>query len=68
MYRADKIRAYQAAKQLTDKELAAKAGLGRTTVSLLSNGKLPDPRLSTLEAIANALDTTVADLVEKAVA
>ena len=42
------------AQQLTQAELAEKAGLSRMTVQRLESGSL-DPRLSTLHEIARAL-------------
>lgn len=40
--------------------LAKLAGLDQTTISQLDSGKVADPRWSTLEALAQVLDTTPA--------
>lgn len=61
-YRDDKIRAAKGAMNLTDQELADRAGVSRSTVSNACNGK---PINGTkLEAIALALDIPFADLFE----
>lgn len=62
MYRDDLIRAAQAAQNLTDEQLAEKSGIGRTTISFVTNGKAKDPRISTLKAIADALGLKLEDL------
>lgn len=45
--------------RMTQDELAKKSGLSRQTISSIENGKCEDVLVSTLVAIANALDTTV---------
>ena len=65
MYRDDKIRAAQAAKNWTDEQLAEAAGLGRTTVLMVTNGKAEDPKLSTLSAIADALGLSLSEIFEE---
>lgn len=64
MYRDDKIRAAQAARNWTDERLAKESGLGRTTVLMITNGNAEDPKLSSLSAIAKALDLTLQDIFE----
>jgi transcriptional regulator with XRE-family HTH domain len=65
LYRDDKIRAAQAAKRLTDQELAQAAQLGRSAVSRVTNGA-KDVQLSTLKKIADALGLKMAELFEEA--
>jgi transcriptional regulator with XRE-family HTH domain len=62
-YRDDKIRAVQAAKKLTDQELAEAAGVGRTAVSQITNGQW-DGRLSTLRKVGDALGLSLQELFE----
>ena len=39
-----------------EKELAKKSGVSRATISKIENGKTVEVKLSTIEAISNALD------------
>lgn len=50
-------------KGVSMNELLRKAGLGQTGIFDILNGRTQSPRLSTLEKIAEALHTTVADLL-----
>jgi transcriptional regulator with XRE-family HTH domain len=63
IYRDDKIRAAMAAKRLTNEEVAQKAGLSTVTVSFIRNGK-GDAKISSLGAIATALDMELTELFE----
>ncbi len=64
MYRDDKLRAAQAAKRWTDDQLAEAAGVGRSSVIAITNGKAENPQLQTLKAICDALDLTMAEVFE----
>jgi transcriptional regulator with XRE-family HTH domain len=57
-----RIRTRRLHKNLTQEALAERSGLDRSTVQRIE-GALNDPRHSHLIRIANALDTTLADLV-----
>ncbi|MFV0383374.1 helix-turn-helix transcriptional regulator [Paracoccus sp. (in: a-proteobacteria)] len=56
------LAAWRKAAGLTQAELADKAGLRKATVSDIENGKL-DPRLSSLKALAAALNVDIDDIV-----
>ena len=56
------IRARREQLRMTQEELARKSGISRSTVSALENGTAHSTVVSTLQKIAYALDTTVADL------
>ncbi|WP_299083315.1 helix-turn-helix transcriptional regulator [uncultured Ruegeria sp.] len=56
------IRKIRKGKGVTQAELAKKAGIGVPTMNFIENGKT-SPRLETLEAIAEALDTSVPHLM-----
>ncbi len=45
--------------RMTQEELAVKSGVSRQTISSLETGKYENVLVSTLSAIASALDTTV---------
>ena len=54
-----KIRERREELRMTQEELAQKAGVSRQTISSLETGKYENVLVSTLSAIALALDTTV---------
>jgi transcriptional regulator with XRE-family HTH domain len=51
---------------MTQLKLAATAGLGIATVSDIERGKITDPQLSTVEALARTLGVPVASLLDTA--
>jgi DNA-binding XRE family transcriptional regulator len=53
------IRERREEMKMTQEELAQKAGVSRQTISSLETGKNENVLMSTLTAIAMALDTTV---------
>ncbi|NUP16582.1 MAG: helix-turn-helix transcriptional regulator [Streptomyces sp.] len=57
-----RIRAQRLHRNLTQEQLAERAGIDRSTVQRIEGG-LNDPRHSHLLRIARALDTPLADLV-----
>jgi len=66
---AGNLRRFAAARGLTMSHLADHAGIGRTTMRRLldPNDKgASDPRLGTLEALADALEVDLADLLRPA--
>jgi len=62
-YRDDKIRAVQAAKRMTNQQLAVAAGVGLGAVSLVTNGQW-DGKVSTLKKITDALGITLQEVFE----
>ena len=57
-----KIREVREAKKMTQEELAQKSGVSRGTISALENGTERSVLSGTLLKIAEALDTTVAEI------
>ena len=58
---AERVKFIRKMRELTQKKLAAKAGIGQSTLALIEVAK-KDPSLSTLGKIAIALDTDIATL------
>lgn len=58
----NKLRKYREAKNLTQTELAIKSGISRTTIVDIENDNKPDVKVSTLNALSAALDTTTKDI------
>ena len=52
-------------KKMTQKELAKKSGVSRATISKIENGKTVEVKLSTIEAISNALDINWIELISQ---
>ena len=50
---------------LSQNALAKATGIPQGVISYIESGKTKSPRIDTLQAIANALDCTVEDLVSK---
>jgi DNA-binding Xre family transcriptional regulator len=63
MYRDDLIRAKLGEKSMTLADLSAKTGITAGTLSFIQRGKVNDIKLSTLKAIANALEIDIRDLL-----
>jgi transcriptional regulator with XRE-family HTH domain len=49
---------------ISQQKLAERAGLSISEVVMMEGGRRDDPKLSTLRALAGALDMDVADLVK----
>jgi transcriptional regulator with XRE-family HTH domain len=60
---AGKVKALRESKGMTQQDLAHAADLSMSIISQIEQGKRPDPRVSTLRGIANALQVTLDDLV-----
>jgi transcriptional regulator with XRE-family HTH domain len=60
----DRLRELRKAADMTQQALATAAGLSVSVVVQIESGKIPDPRLSTLKALARALDVTLNELAE----
>lgn len=50
-------------KNMTQEELASRSGISRATISKLENGEEVEVKLSTLDAIADALGCTIPDII-----
>lgn len=59
----EQLRAWRAARGLSQRALAEKAGVGSVLVARLELGQT-DPRLTTLRRLAEALNLTVGELVD----
>ena len=53
-----------AKRKMTSLELAEKIGITQANLSILKTGKAKAIRFSTLEAICQALDCSVSDIIE----
>lgn len=60
---AENIKRFRTHKQLSQPDLAEKAGLSRGYVYMLEAGDMKNPSLEKLFQIAKALDCTIADLI-----
>ena len=60
----DRLRKLRDAAGLTQQELAMRAGIALSAVSQMEAGKILDPRLSTLQALAAALGVGLLELAE----
>jgi transcriptional regulator with XRE-family HTH domain len=60
---ADRLEQLRKAAGLNQQELADKAGLSMSVVSQIERGKKLDPRVSTIEALADALGVSVDELL-----
>lgn len=58
----DRLKELRAAAGLTQQALAVKAGLSISAVIHIEAGRIPDPRVSTLKALAKALGCRMDDL------
>lgn len=61
---AENLLRLRKAAGLSQMELASRAGLTVSSVSQLEQGKIRDPRMSTVIVIANALGVSKDDLLE----
>lgn len=57
-----KLKVQRIIKNKTQEELATSAGISRTTVSNIENGRIDNIQLGTLKKIAVALGSTVQEL------
>jgi transcriptional regulator with XRE-family HTH domain len=57
-----RLKQLREAKGLTQVELAIKAGLSPSNVAQIEQGQRPDPRVSTVAALAQALGVDIGDL------
>ena len=59
----NKLKMLRQQKKLTQKQLGRKSGLSQSYINELENGKKVNPSITALSRIANALDVSVAELV-----
>lgn len=59
-----KIRELRLQKRLTQEELAERAGITRTTICNIENGVQDDIKVKNLKRIADALEVSLAELIE----
>jgi transcriptional regulator with XRE-family HTH domain len=62
-YKDEVLRAHQAAKKLTQKEIAETSGVGTTAVNQTLQGVNEDPQISTLFGIAKSLGLKLSEVV-----
>ncbi len=67
-YTGNRVRQLRKARGWDQKELAGRAGISRTTLIALENGKTETPRLATLEQLSAAFKVSVRDLCDSAIA
>lgn len=60
----DRLKELRTAAGLTQQALATKAGMSVSAVVHIEAGRVPDPRLSSLRALAKALGVSLDDLAE----
>jgi transcriptional regulator with XRE-family HTH domain len=58
----DRLKRLRKAAEMTQQALASAAGLSISVVVQIESGKIPDPRVSTLRALAKALGVGLLDL------
>lgn len=49
-------------RKMTQEELAAKSGVSRATIALIETNKLHTSKLTTLQSLAKALDSTITEI------
>ncbi len=54
-----KIKEAREEKRMTQEELSKKSGVSRGTIVALEKGEITDVKMSTLQKLASAMDTTV---------
>lgn len=58
----NKLKEYRKEKGMSQEELSKKSGVNRTIIHYIETGKDVDTKLSTLTALAQALDKTVSEI------
>ena len=57
-----KIKEVREEKRMTQEELAEKSGVSLSTIVALEKGTMNDVKMSTLQKLASAMDTTVQEI------
>ena len=60
----EKLKRYRRGAALTQIELAERAGLAQSTVTMIETGQISEPRPSTLKALAEVLELKPIDLLD----
>ncbi|MCK9587907.1 MAG: helix-turn-helix transcriptional regulator [Terrimicrobiaceae bacterium] len=58
------IKRFRNQKELTQKQLAEKAGITLFTLTKIEGGKTPDPRILTMKKISEVLKKSIDDLIK----
>lgn len=61
---AENLKRIREAAGFTREQLAVRAGITSSTIARIENGYIHPPRLRSLQALAEALDVSLAQLVE----
>ena len=62
---AENIKRIRLQKQMSQPVLAATAGVSKGYIYMLESGEVANPSLDVLHKIANALDSTIAELIDQ---
>jgi transcriptional regulator with XRE-family HTH domain len=62
---ARRLTALRERRGVSQQELAIRSGLSLSQISHIEQGRVPDPRGSTISALAKALEVSCADLMEE---
>jgi transcriptional regulator with XRE-family HTH domain len=60
---SERVRHFRALSKMSQQELATAAALSVSLISSIEQGRIKDPRLSTLKAIAAALGVALSDIL-----
>ncbi len=63
---ATALRDLRSERDLTQKELQERSGVSDTIISRLENGRITDPKVSTLKRLANGLGISLSEFMQKA--
>lgn len=58
------LRALRETANLTQEVLASRAGMRQSAISALENGKVPNPTIDTVQALAQALSKTTDEIID----
>jgi DNA-binding XRE family transcriptional regulator len=61
----DNLRKYREDKNMTQEQLEELSGISQSMISALETGRIPNPTLATLKALAEQLDITLDELTRE---
>lgn len=61
----DNLRKYREGKKITQEELEEQSGISQSMISAMETGRIPNPTLATLRALAEQLDITIDELTKE---
>lgn len=61
----DNLRKYREDKNMTQEQLEEQSGISQSMISALETGRIPNPTLATLKALAEQLDITLDELTRE---